>query len=330
MKNQRITLHDIASLAGVTPMTVSRYLRTPEKVTPQTSQRIAAVINEIGYQPDTDNPQISGQATARIGVLIPSFHNQIFPSLLAGIEAAISNTGYKTVVVSYDYDPLREEEQIAALLAMQIKGIILTESVHTLRAEKYLKASGIPVAEVMGNQCQPGRICVGFDNQQAGFDMTRLLLARGKKQIIYFGAMSDHRDRLRYSGYCEAMQQAGLRPGQITPNKISSVSVGNGMMGVARQKYPQVDGILCTNDDLAVGVLQECLQAGIQVPAQLSIAGFHGLEIGQVTPLKLASVITPRFAIGKTVTEIMLRSIAGQETPAHVDLHYQLSCGETL
>ncbi|WP_294900287.1 LacI family DNA-binding transcriptional regulator [Tatumella sp. UBA2305] len=330
MKNQRITLHDIASLAGVTPMTVSRYLRTPEKVTAETSQRIAEIIKELGYQPDQDNAQIASQTTARIGVLIPSFHNQIFPGLLAGIESVISNTTFKTVVVSYDYDAEREEEQIAALLAMQVKGIILSESTHTLRAEKYLKAAAIPVAEVMGNQYQPGRICVGFDNQQAGFDMTRLLLSRGKQNIIYFGSMSDLRDQQRFAGYCAAMQQAGRPSGQITPNKISSVSMGNGMMTLARQQYPKVDGILCTNDDLAVGVLQECLQSGVKIPQQLSIAGFHGLEIGQVTPLKLASVITPRFEIGKTVAEIMLQKIAGQSPEIHIDLHYRLSVGETL
>ena len=251
MKNQRITLHDIASLAGVTPMTVSRYLRTPEKVTTETSQRIAAVIKELGYLPDQDNPQIASQTTARIGVLIPSFHNQIFPGLLAGIESVIGNTGFKTVAVSYDYDADREEEQIAALLALQVKGPSLSESTHPVRAETYLKAATIPVAEVRGNQYQPGRICVGFDNHQAGFDMTQLLLSRGRQNIIYFGSMSDLRDQQRFAGYCAAMQQAGRPSGQITPNKISSVSIGNGMMALARHKYPDVDGILCTNDDLA-------------------------------------------------------------------------------
>ena len=59
MKAQRITLHDIAELAGVTKMTVSRYLRTPEKVKPETAERIASVIAEIGYQPDPDNPAYS-------------------------------------------------------------------------------------------------------------------------------------------------------------------------------------------------------------------------------------------------------------------------------
>lgn len=93
--------------------------------------------------------------------------------------------------------------------------------------------------------------------------MTTMLLASGKRRIIYFGSMSDVRDEQRYAGYCQAMENAGLPTGRIAPNKVSSVSIGTGMMNLARQMYAAMDGILCTNDDLAVGVLQECLASGI-------------------------------------------------------------------
>ncbi|WP_181960009.1 substrate-binding domain-containing protein, partial [Klebsiella pneumoniae] len=92
---------------------------------------------------------------------------------------------------------------------------------------------------------------------------------------------------------------------RIAPNKVSSVSIGTGMMTLARQMYADMDGILCTNDDLAVGVLQECLASGISVPQELAIAGFHGLEIGQIVSPRLASVLTPRFEMGKVATEIL-------------------------
>lgn len=330
MKTQRITLHDIAALANVTKMTVSRYLRTPDKVKPETAARIASVIAEVGYQPDPENPGIHSNQVPRIGVLIPSFNNQIFADVLAGIESVTSAQGYQTLVVNYDYDSQREEEQIATVLAFNVKGLLLTESVHTLRAEKYLKAAKIPVAEVMGLTDTPERINVGFDNFRAGFDMTKMLLASGKQRIVYFGSMSDIRDEQRYAGYSQAMEEAGLPVGRIAPNKVSSVSIGTGMMTLARQMYPEMDGILCTNDDLAVGVLQECLASGIKVPAQMAIAGFHGLEIGQVISPRLASVLTPRFEMGKVATEILLKKIKGMPTIEKVDLHYRLSMGETI
>ena len=329
MKKQRITLDDIATLAGVTKMTVSRYLRTPEKVKAATAAIIAGVIDEIGYVPESD-PAPSKLNPPRIGVLIPSFNNQIFADLLAGIESVTSAHGYQTLVVNYDYNAQREEEQIATVLAFDIKGLILTETVHTVRAEKYLNAASIPVAEVMGLTEASGRINVGFDNYRAGYDMTAMLLASGKQRAIYFGSMSDRRDEQRYAGYCAAMAAAGFPAGRIAPNKVSSVSIGTGMMTLARQLYPDMDAILCTNDDLAVGVLQECQTAGIAVPQAMAIAGFHGLEIGQATTPRLASVITPRFEMGKVATEIVLKKINQQPTIEQVNLHYRLSLGATI
>jgi len=330
MKKQRVTLHDIAELAGVTKMTVSRYLRTPEKVRPETAASIAQVMAEVNYQSDPDDRAIAGNALQRIGVLIPSFNNQIFADLLAGIESVTTRQGFQTLVVNYDYDRLREEEQIATILAFNIKALILTESTHTLRAEKYLNAAAIPIAEVMDITDNSGRISVGFDNFHACFDMTNMIIASGKQRIVYFGSMSDARDLKRFEGYQQAMADAGLAPRHIVPNKVSSVLVGTGMMAMARQMYPDLDGILCTNDDLAVGVLQECVAAGIKVPEDVAIAGFHGLDIGQVTTHRLASVITPRFEMGKVATEILIKKIKGLPTIEHVDLHYRLSLGDSL
>lgn len=327
MKNQRVTLQDIALLAGVTKMTVSRYLRTPEKVAAETAEKIAQVMKEVNF---TDGDEARSTQKPRIGVLIPSFNNQIFADLLAGIESITLEQGYQTLVVNYDYSRQREEEHIVQLLAYPIAGLILTDSEHTLRAEKYLTAAKIPVAQVMDLEGPEGKIAVGFDNFQAGYDMTEALLASGKRQVVYFGAMSDARDTKRFQGYCRAMEKQGLTPRQITPHRVSSVTVGSDMLAMARQLYPDLDGILCTNDDLAVGVLQECLRLGLRVPQDIALSGFHGLDIGKATTPGIASVITPRFDIGKVATEILLKRIKGVPCIERVDLHYRISLGGTI
>ncbi|MBB1583159.1 LacI family DNA-binding transcriptional regulator [Serratia sp. OS31] len=327
MKNQRVTLQDIALLAGVTKMTVSRYLRTPEKVASETAEKIAQVMKEVNF---TDGDEARSTQKPRIGVLIPSFNNQIFADLLAGIESITLEQGYQTLVVNYDYSRQREEEHIVQLLAYPIAGLILTDSEHTLRAEKYLTAAKIPVAQVMDLEGPEGRIAVGFDNFQAGYDMTEALLASGKRQVVYFGAMSDARDTKRFQGYCRAMEKQGLTPRQITPHRVSSVTVGSDMLAMARQLYPDLDAILCTNDDLAVGVLQECLRLGLRVPQDIALSGFHGLDIGKATTPGIASVITPRFDIGKVATEILLKRIKGVPCIERVDLHYRISLGGTI
>lgn len=327
MRNQRVTLQDIAQLADVTKMTVSRFLRTPEKVSPETRERITKVMEEVGYPLE----EARGPAKApRIGILVPSFNNQIFSDLLAGIESVTAAQGYQTLVVNYDYSKEREEEHIINLLGYQLAGLILTDCVHTLKADKYLNAAEIPVAQVMDLDDTHGRIAVGFDNQQAGYDMANTLLASGKEHVVYFGSMSDARDQKRYQGYRRAMDESGLTPLHITPNKVSSVSIGAGMLAMARQLDPQTNAILCTNDDIAVGVLQECLKLGIRVPQDMAISGFHGLDIGLATTPLLASVITPRFEMGKVVAEILLKKIKNLPTIERVDLHYRISLGGTI
>ncbi|HHH1009072.1 TPA: substrate-binding domain-containing protein [Yersinia enterocolitica] len=330
MKNQRVTLQDIALLAGVTKMTVSRYLRTPEKVAPETGERIAQVMAEVNYSADSEGETSLNQKSPRIGILVPSFNNQIFSDLLAGIESVTAASGYQTLVVNYNYNKEREEEQIVNLLSCQISGLILTDSEHTLRADKYLNASELPVAQVMDLEPQFNRITVGFNNYQAAYDMTATLLASGKQNVVYFGSMSDVRDRKRYQGYSQAMTDAGFAPLRITPNKVSSVSIGAGMLALARQMYPQVDAIFCTNDDMAVGVLQECLKLGMVVPVEMAISGFHGLDIGQATTPVLASVTTPRFEMGKVAAEILIKKIKKIPTIEQVDLHYRISLGGTI
>ncbi len=210
MKNQRVTLQDIALLAGVTKMTVSRYLRTPEKVAPETGERIAQVMAEVNYSADSEGETSLNQKSPRIGILVPSFNNQIFSDLLAGIESVTATSGYQTLVVNYNYNKEREEEQIVNLLSCQISGLILTDSEHTLRADKYLNASELPVAQVMDLEPQFNRITVGFNNYQAAYDMTATLLASGKQNVVYFGSMSDVRDRKRYQGYSQGNDGRGV------------------------------------------------------------------------------------------------------------------------
>ncbi|WP_241649867.1 LacI family DNA-binding transcriptional regulator [Rosenbergiella collisarenosi] len=330
MKKQRITLNDIAVLAGVTKMTVSRYLRTPEKVKAETAERIASVIEEVGFEPDPDNPHITSQSIPRVGVLIPSFNNQIFSDLLAGIETVAEAQGFQTLVVTYDYSLQKEEEQIAALLAFNIKALILTDTAHTLRAEKYLQAAKIPIAEVMGIASHPDRINVGFDNLQAGYQATRALIDSGRKHIAYFGSMSDLRDQQRYQGYCAALDEAGLPSTHISPKRVSSIETGATMMQEALHSVPELDAIFCTNDDLAIGVLRACQAAAIEVPQHIAIVGFHGLEIGQITTPRLTSIHTPRFEVGQRATELLLQRVQGITTPCQVILETRFLNGDTF
>lgn len=325
-----MTLQDIAALTGVTKMTVSRYLRDPNQVSQKNRETIGKVLEEIHYIPNRAPEILLNSRSKCIGVLIPSFRNQIFSDVLAGIESVTSKLHYQTLIANYEYDQVLEEEKIINLLSYNIDAIILTEKRHTDRTRQYLRSANIPIAELMDITEQHLGIQIGFDNEKAAYEMTQAILESGKQRIVYLGSMADPRDASRYQGVCRALAQANQQPRQLTPNSISSITLGSQLFIQAQHQFPDMDALFCTNDDLAVGALLECQAQGIKVPEQIAIAGFHGLDIGRANTQKLASVITPRFDIGKTAAEQLLNKLAGKPALEHIDLSYQIYFGDTL
>jgi LacI family gluconate utilization system Gnt-II transcriptional activator len=332
VRSHRISLQDIASLAGVAKMTVSRYLRSPNQVAPATQQKIARIMEEINYIPNRVPEMLLNAKSYTIGVLIPSFKNQLFADLLAGIDSITSDSHYQTLIANYNYQQDCEEKQIINLLSYNIDGIILAEKKHTIKAVKYLHSAKIPIVEVMDTEGSCLDMEIGFNNRQAAYDMTKTMLEQGKKKkIIYLGSQDDLRDERRFMGYCQAMQEHQLPCHRVNPRSISSLQLGAHMLESALKEHPDLDGIFCTNDDIAVGALLFCQRQQISVPEQISIAGFHGLEIAKEMQPRLASVITPRFMIGKTAAELLLKKIHDTEyQPGSVNLGYQIYCGQTL
>lgn len=330
MKDKRISLQDIADLTGVTKMTISRYLRNPEQVSEKNKEKIAKVLKEINYIPNLAPQIMLGSRSRCIGIVIPSFKNHIFLEVLAGIESVTSKHHYQTIITNYNYDKKIEEEKIINLLSYNIDALVLMEKNHTKTTLQYLKTANIPVVELMDVTQQFFDIQVGFDNEQAAFDMTMQMLASGKKNIIYFNSIASARDSQRYNGYQRAMKQSGLMAKQIIPDAISSINLGKSLFNQAIEQYPDLDGIFCTNDDMAIGVLLECQKYNIAVPEQIAIAGFHGLEIGRANQQKIATVITPRFEIGKVAIELLLKRLDGEQVKTSVCLAYKIEKGQTI
>ena len=323
-------MQDIANLAGLNKMTVSRYLRDPAQVSQRSRELIAKVMEENNYIPNRAPEILLNARSKTLGVLIPSFRNQIFADLLAGVESATSAHRYQTLIANYEYDPEREEREVLNLLSYNIDGLILTSMNHTDRMRQYLRASGIPVAELMDIGGQQIDIQVGFDNEKAAQERAQAFLESGKRHVAFLGSMDDHRDRGRFRGVSEALAGQGLQPVHIAPHAISSVALGRQMFLQLQQAHPETDAVFCTNDDLAVGVLLECQAQGIAVPEKIAIAGFHGLEIGRARLQKVASVVTPRFEVGRVAGEAIIRRLGGEESAARVDLGYQIYYGDTL
>lgn len=331
MKKKRPVLQDVADRVGVTKMTVSRFLRTPDMVSAAVGIKIAAALDELGYIPNRAPDMLSNSTSRAIGVLLPSLTNQVFAEVLRGIEEIVDANGYQTLLAHFGYKADREEERLESMLSWNIDGLILTERTHTPRTLKMIEVAGIPVVELMDSVSPCLDIAVGFDNFEAARQMTAAMIARGYRHVAYLGARLDERTLIKQQGYQQAMYDAGLNPRSVMVMSASSYSTGAELLRQALLEYPELDSIFCTNDDLAIGAAFECQRQGLRIPQDIAIAGFHGHDIGQVMEPRLASVITPREQMGRLGAERLLARIRGEEVlPKKLDLGFTLSSGDSI
>ncbi|MGR5414724.1 LacI family DNA-binding transcriptional regulator [Vibrio astriarenae] len=329
-KKRRTTLQDIADQVGVTKMTVSRYMRDPMSVAQKTREKIAAVVEEVGYIENRAPAMLSKSSSKAIGILLPSLSNQIFASFIQGIETVTKANGYQTLIAHFGYDEDEEESKIASLLSYQVDGLILTESHHTNRTLQMIKAADVPVVETMELPADPIDMAVGLDHVEASYQVVQRMLAAERRSIAYFGARLDTRTQLRMDGYDKAMQEAQLTPKHILTEAHSSFSMADDLLDSALSQYPDLDGVFCTNDDIAIGVILSAQKRGIKVPEQLAVIGYNALDIGRIISPTLTSVDTPRFEIGRKSAELLIARCKGEEVVQPiVDMGYRLSEGES-
>ncbi|MCR5535807.1 MAG: substrate-binding domain-containing protein [Succinivibrio sp.] len=305
---KRPKLQDIAKQVGVTKMTVSRFFNDPNSVALKTRERISEVIEEMGFIPNRVPAIMSKSSSKCIGLVIPSFSNLVFAEVIDGVEETAVKYGYSVLLMHSGYDVHQEEQKIAELISYQVDGLILSEPEHTPLTMKRLLKAGIPIAEIMSLPKVPLGIACGIEHQQVATETTLALIESGRRHIAYFGARMDKRTYERQEGYLNAVKQAGLQSLVYDEIGRSNFTTGHLLLKRAMQHTPP-DAIICTNDDVAMGVLMGCQELKLKVPDDLSIIGYNGLNVCEASTPKLCSIATPRRMMGQLAMEKIIAQL---------------------
>ena len=311
-----VTMADIAAVAGVTKMTVSRVLRHPERVHPATRDRIQRVIDELGYVPNRLAGSLTAGKTGLVAAIVPTLRHSLFADTIEGMSDVLGEAGLDLIVASSRYRTDVEESQIRALLERRPDAIVLTGLTHTPEARQLLSSAGIPVVETWESTERPIDTAVGFSNRDAARAMTLALVESGYRRIVFVNGPSETNERARHraEGYVAAMEEASLAPAPIeVVRDVGPIRVETGSKVLRKifRATPDVDAIFFTSDVFAVGAILECRALAVGVPEQLGIAGFHDLEMGRLVTPTLTTVHVPATEIGKRAGEVILRRLAG-------------------
>ncbi|HEX8375935.1 MAG TPA: LacI family DNA-binding transcriptional regulator, partial [Geminicoccaceae bacterium] len=252
-------MEDVARRAGVSQMTVSRALRTPEKVASATRARIAAAVAELDYVPDLVAGGLAARRSGLVAVIVSTLENSIFAATVQGLSAALHGQGYAVLLGASDYSREGEEELLRAVLGRRPDGIVLTDHVHSPAARRLLTAAGVPVVETWELPAAPIDVAVGFSNHAAGRAMVLALHGYGYRRIAFVGsaAEDDRRGRLRREGYSAALAELGAGPPREVglPAAVIGITDGPAALGALLAAYPDADAAFCVVDALAAALL---------------------------------------------------------------------------
>lgn len=326
------TLAHVARLANVSENTVSRVIRNKGAIADETRSRVISAIEQLGYVPNRAAGSLASSSSLIIGVILPSLSNIVFPEVLQGIHAALAETPYQPMIGVTDYDLLQEQKILSSLLAWQPAAIITTGFDHTETSRCMLQNNRIRVAELMDIDNTPVDLAVGLSHRKAGYQSARYLASRGYRRIGYVGHdwTADRRAFLRYEGFRQGLQDAGQSViAEARCAGGSSTLAGRDTLAGLLSRGKSIDAIVFSNDDMAVGGYMHCLGAGLDVPDDLALFGFNGLDIGQALPKPLSTIRSNRFLIGKTAAETLLAQSERPGEPQIIDTGFDIIEGAT-
>ncbi|MCC5954789.1 MAG: LacI family DNA-binding transcriptional regulator [Natronohydrobacter sp.] len=329
-----LTLRDVSEASGVSEMTVSRVLRNRADVSPATREKVLAAAKALGYVPNKIAGALASQRVNLVGVVIPSLSNMVFPEVLGGISAALEDSGLQPVFGATEYKAEQEENVIYEMLSWRPTGMIVAGLEHTEAATAMLANAGIPVVEIMDIDGDPIDSVVGISHRRAGREMAEAILAAGYRKIGFLGSKmpDDHRARKRLEGFSEALGAAGVTLAATEHYAGgSSLAKGREMTAAILGRHPDLDFLYYSNDMIGAGGLLYCLDQGLDVPGQIGLAGFNGLELLDGFKLRLATTDACRREIGLRAAEIVAGKAAdGVIGGKRIELSPIVNKGDTI
>lgn len=308
----KVTIIDVARLAGVSTATVSRAMHAPHVVRPATLERVQKVMQECGYVYNATAGDFSRRKSTVVGVLILSTTTKVAASVRAAQDVATTHQ-FPLIVSTSGFDPRLERKHLQQFLQRGVAGVLVIGHLEENEASLHeLQTRGTPCVflwdVLRGNEDS----FVGFDNVQGSFDMMNYLIGLGHKRIGFICGFNSGVRRIakRYEGYKKALEANGL-PLDTALIRSATSTYANGKAAMrellAMDNPPRC--ICCASDVIAMGAIAAVSEAGYSVPQDFCIAGFDNSDFSAYTCPTLTTVDVPGEEMGRLGMQALLQLI---------------------
>lgn len=309
-----MNIAEIAKMAGVSSAAVSRYFNDGY-ISEEKREAIRRVVDETGYRPSAQAQMLRTKKTKMIGVVVPKIASASIGRVVEGILSVLNVSGYQMLLAVTQNDPKKELEYLSAFREKQVDGVVLIATIFTTEHKRMLKNLSVPV--VIVGQYLSGYCCVFHDDYHASYDLTKLLLDKGRKKLGYIGAIQQDQavGAERYRGFCDAVRDAGL--GELAQNYVTAaftVDSGYEKAEELLERCDELDGLICATDTMAAGAMQYFQEHGNKVPEQILVAGQGDSDMAKVTSPALTTVHYSYEQSGEIAVQMLLELLGREES----------------
>jgi LacI family gluconate utilization system Gnt-I transcriptional repressor len=280
-----VRIEEVARVAGVSPITVSRAIGNPGRVSDATRVKVLEAVSKTGYVVNTHASSLATGRSLLIPVFVSNLRNPHFANALQGASDAFDGSRYHLLMAQTNYSDRLELEMLNSFLSFQPAAAMFTGIVQSEQARNMLRKLDIPVVEMWDFSPTPLDMLVGFSNAEGGRLMGEHFGAEGFSRIAYAGRTKD-RGAQRLSGFQEGLALYGKSTALVVAMEGSRTTEdGSAALDEILSRAPDTDAIFFATDSLAIGAIMRAREKGIEVPRQLALAGYGDLDTArQIVP----------------------------------------------
>jgi len=322
MKKIPLTIHDIAAALGISKSTVSRALRDKHDISPDTRKKVLEYAREHDYLPDHTARSLRSRTTRTIGVIVPAYNIPFYSIAICGIQDYAMEQGYNVMICHSSEQYEVEKRNVDALLSAGVEGIIISVASDTERNEHIykLKRKGIPL--VMFNRVMENFTTakVVVDDYYGAKEMVQYMIQTGCRKIAHIaGPPHIVLSTNRREGYLDALKEAGIlqEPGWICEGDFTLESGISGM-GILLDRVPDIEAVFCVCDAVAFGAMKVIKDRGLNIPGDISVAGFTNEPLCELMEPGLTTVSQPIYEIGASASRLLFSQLENPDLPPEI------------
>jgi LacI family transcriptional regulator len=332
-----VNIKDVAKLAGVAPITVSRVINHSGSVNPATRERVQKAIDELHYVPNTLAQSLRSKQTHTIALLLSDITNPFWTTIARGVEDAAAEKGFHTILCNTDEDPEKEATYLNLLLQRRVDGIVIAPTTNDKNRLAALKRQQLPCVLVDRRVDGFKSDVVCGDNRAGAELLTEHLISRGHRQIaLVSGPASISSATERAEGYRAAQRKhhIAIQEDLIIQGEFKQES-GYQIVKRLAERQPCPTAIFAANNLIAVGALQALRELGLRVPEDMALVCFDDIPYASAIEPFLTVAAQPAYEMGKTAAQLLLermaatRNIRTREVVFAPELVVRQSSGQT-